>query len=97
MKLLVAMMLTAGAAIAAEMVVTDEAAFVGGSGSRITVSTQKAALDDLPDVGDPIFRFDCSQTNGWTFKDGTFEVLRIPSLVGSRFLSTSNNGGEWSR
>lgn len=97
MKLLVATALMAGAAFAVEMVVTDEAAFMGGTGSRIAVSTQKASLDELPDVGEPIFRFDCSQTNGWTFKDGTFEVLRIPSLVGSRFLSTSNNGGEWNR
>ncbi len=81
-------------AAALDVEVADTAAFVGGS-SRVTAVTPKAEVDALPDVATPIFRFDCTQTNGWTFKDGTHEVVKIPSLVGSRFLSTSNDGGNW--
>lgn len=96
MKSLVLALAAAGGTLASalDVEVTDAAEFVGGS-SRIAAVTQKAAVDALPDVATPIFRFDCAQTNGWTFKEGTREVLKIPSLVGSRFLSTSNDGGSW--
>ena len=46
-------------------------------------------------VGNPQFWFDCSQTDGWTIVEsaGVKTVSRIPSLVGSRFLAVSANGG----
>lgn len=96
MKFLMLALAAAGGTLASalDVEVTDAAEFVGGS-SRVSAVTRKAAVDALPDVATPIFRFDCAQTNGWTFKDGTHEVVKIPSLVGSRFLSTSNDGGSW--
>ena len=49
------------------------------------------------EVGTPIFWFDASETNGWEFAEGTLDVVKIPSKVGSRYLSINDNGGSWTR
>ena len=45
------------------------------------------------DIGDPLFWFDCSETNGWTFAaDGS--VAKIPNLIDNRrYLATDTEGG----
>jgi len=43
-------------------------------------------------VGNPQFWFDCSQTNGWTFA-ANGSVAKIPSLVGTRYLTTDPESG----
>jgi len=43
-------------------------------------------------IGDPLFWFDCTRTNGWTVAaDG--KVSLIPSLVGGRTLTTVQGSG----
>lgn len=80
--------------VVAEMAVTDVPSLrVDANSIGLAPTTEHGATDALPDVGTPIFRFDCTQTNGWTFTDG--RVTKIPSLVGDRFLSTSREGGLW--
>ena len=45
------------------------------------------------DIGDPLFWFDCKQTNGWTFAAGG-GVMEIPNLVNDgRYLATDTKGG----
>ena len=91
------MALVAACACAAsvDVVVTNSYELTLGTGRTVSPATSWAATDVLPDVGTPIFRFDCTQTNGWGFKDGTLEVTNIPSLVGERSLSLARNGGNW--
>ena len=96
-KALAGMALVAACACAAatDVVVTNSFELTLGTGRTVSPATSWAATDVLPDVGTPIFRFDCTQTNGWGFKDGTLEVTNIPSLVGERSLSLARNGGNW--
>ncbi|MBO7686250.1 MAG: hypothetical protein J6V72_07705, partial [Kiritimatiellae bacterium] len=68
-------------AASTDVVVTNSFELTLGTGRVVSPATSWAATDVLPDVGTPIFRFDCTQTNGWGFKDGTLEVTNIPSLV----------------
>ena len=82
-------------AASTDVVVTNSFELTLGTGRVVSPATSWAATDVLPDVGTPIFRFDCTQTNGWGFKDGTLEVTNIPSLVGERSLSLARNGGNW--
>ena len=45
------------------------------------------------DIGNPLFWFDCSETNGWTFA-ANGEVAKIPNLTDDgRYLSTDTEGG----
>lgn len=54
--------------------------------------------DGFPaEAGEPLFWFDCSETNGWLFAEetgGTY-VTNIPSKVGSRYLTLQPEGGHW--
>ena len=65
----------------------------GVADSSFTVST--VHQETFPtEVGTPIFWFDASDTNGWTFVEGTKEIRTIPSKVGDgRYLSTDCEGG----
>ncbi|MBO7207393.1 MAG: hypothetical protein J6W10_07235, partial [Kiritimatiellae bacterium] len=45
------------------------------------------------ELGEPLFWFDCSETNGWTFA-ANGEVAKIPNLVNDgRYLATDTEGG----
>ena len=61
------MALVAACACAAsvDVVVTNSYELTLGTGRTVSPATSWAATDVLPDVGTPIFRFDCTQTNGW--------------------------------
>lgn len=72
--------------------VIDERELPLVSGDTVKAAATPAVPDTLPDVGlTPIFRFDCTQTNNWTFRAGANSIQRLPSLVGNRYL-ISNNG-----
>ena len=82
-------------------VVSDDAQVLLNSdknGVRNTLTMTSVALDAFPsELGTPIFWFDASQTNGWEVAaDGT--VVRVPSLVGNRYLTSdvTEPGTSWS-
>ena len=89
----------AGVGTAGEVVVGNNpgCVYVIGDGgvadTSFTVST--VHQETFPtEVGTPIFWFDASDTNGWTFAEGSKEILAIPSKVGDgRYLSTDCEGG----
>lgn len=69
----------------------------GGVASR-TFTASTVHQDEYPaEAGQPLFWFDCSETNGWQFTEegGVIYVIGIPSKVGSRSLIPTANGGHW--
>lgn len=79
----------------ADVAVGDESSILVDRGDRIVLQTVTAG-ETLPDVGaDPIYAFDCTQTNGWVFPAGSRIPSEIPSLYGSRKLLNYLDGGDW--
>ena len=79
-----------------EVAVTNTPGHVLINSTSTTLVAGTAHGDGYPSsVASPKFWFDCSQTNGWTVAEsaGVKTVTKIPSLVGSRYLSTSKDGG----
>ena len=102
MNLKVIASLLSGAAFAEEYVVDDAIELAGNPSAPFaayTVKAQTHVQSSYPDdVGQPVFWFDARRTNGWTFasENGARTVTDIPSLVGSRSVSTSVKGGDFS-
>ena len=66
--------------------------------SPVSLTAETEVCRSYPsEVGTPIFWFDASETNGWEFAEGTLDVVKIPSKVGSRYLSINDNGGSWTK
>lgn len=85
-----------GAAFAADYSVADRQKLVLTTGDTLSPASRMLAMDELPDVAVPIFRFDAKNPIGWEFDatDST-KVTKIPSLIGSRFLSVDKGGGDF--
>ena len=83
-------------AFATDYQVADTQKLVLTTGDIVEPASQILSQDALPDVATPIFRFDAKNPTGWEFDaiDQT-KIVRIPSLVGSRFLSVNNDGGDF--
>ena len=66
-------------------------------GEDTVLVPETVAADSLPDVGTPIFWFDCSDRTGWTIDPETKAVTSIPSKTGDgRSLATAfSEPGNW--
>ena len=53
-----------------------------------------SAAAEPSDLPAPIFHFDATRTNDWTFNSARTQVTKIPSLVGSRYLASSLGDGD---
>ena len=77
--------------LAEDVVVTEAKETLIVDSGTITPSGQFVAADELPDIGvTPIFHLDASETNGWTFVEGSsgeLLVTKAPSKVGTRVLN----------
>ena len=93
----VALTLPVAAAFATDEVVSDSRQVLLGS-ARNTMTMASVKMDEYPsELGTPIFWFDASQTNDWEIAaNGT--VVRVPSLVGDRYLTSdvTEPGTSWS-
>ena len=80
----------------AEVVVTNTVA-AQTYGEDTVLVPETVAADSLPDVGTPIFWFDCSDRTGWTIDPDTKAVTFIPSKTGDgRSLATAfSEPGNW--
>ena len=80
----------------AEVVVTNTVA-AQTYGEDTVLVAETVAADSLPDVGTPIFWFDCSDRTGWTIDPDTKAVTSIPSKTGDgRSLATAfSEPGNW--
>lgn len=85
-----------GVAFATNYSVADTQKLVLTTGDTLSPAPQILAMDALPAVATPIFRFDAKNPVGWEFDatDST-KVTKIPSLVGSRFLSVDRGDGDF--
>ena len=93
----VVLTLPIAAAFAMDEVVSDSRQVLLGA-ARNTMTMASVKMDEYPsELGTPIFWLDASQTNGWEVAaDGT--VVRVPSLVGDRYLTSdvTEPGTSWS-
>ena len=81
-----------GSVFAAEVPVSDSA-FLQVTETGV-MSVSAPFVSTFPaSAGTPSFWFDCSETNGWTFAADGVSVTRIPSKVGSRFLTATPTTG----
>lgn len=88
---------TAASAMAAEYAVSDLRKIVMTTGDSLRPATTGVSAT-LPAVATPIFHLDAQTRTGWTFDAvDSAAVTEIPSLVGSRRLTTVKTGGSWSR
>ncbi len=80
----------------AEVVVTNTVA-AQTYGEDTVLVPETVVADSLPDVGTPIFWFDCSDRTGWTIDPDTKAVTSIPSKTGDgRSLATAfSEPGNW--
>ena len=91
-NLLLAAIVTASLAADEELSVTNTPGYVLVNSTETTLVAGTTKVEGYPSsVGSPQFWFDCFQTNGWTIAEaaGVKTVTKIPSLVGSRYLSAS--------
>ena len=94
-RIMIGSILAATSLFATEYEISDVRKLVLTTGDVISPATLTTD-QDFPDVGTPLFRFDAKQTADWSFAaSGASEITSIPSLVGDRFLTNSNAGGDW--
>ena len=80
---------------AAGIPVTDTSKIVMAPGDTL-VPAARSIAPTLPSVGTPLFHFDAQTRTGWEFADGdATAITKIPSLSGSRSLTTDTTGGSW--
>lgn len=91
-----AVLLVSCVALATDYQVADTQKLALTTGDAIEPASQIVSAEALPDVATPIFHFDAKYPTGWEFDaaDRT-KVSKIPSLVGSRFLSVNSDGGDF--
>lgn len=88
-----AVSMSACAAIAADVTVTDSASLKLDDGDRL-VPAPITVSATLPDIGvQPILWVDASDTTGWVF-GGNGKPSKIPSKVGSRYLKNYSEAGD---
>ena len=98
-RIAIASVLAAGAAcIAADTAVDVSAAFEvaqdAASGKVTLAPSTVAAMSEPADLPTPLFHFDATRTNDWTFNAARTQVTKIPSLVGERYLANSLGDGD---
>ena len=76
-----------GASFAEDVTVADAYSVSATADGTVSVATPTFQLNAYPtDVGQPLFWFDASDTNGWEFtlSGGTKRVTKVPSKAGSK-------------
>ncbi|MBQ3342893.1 MAG: hypothetical protein IJG84_13410 [Kiritimatiellae bacterium] len=81
------------ALVASGATVSDVNALTLTAAENVTLSTQSATAYPA-DIGYPVYWFDASETNGWTFSSAG-DVTEIPSKVGTRSLQHRPAGATW--
>ncbi|MBR3689251.1 MAG: hypothetical protein IKL85_09290, partial [Lentisphaeria bacterium] len=81
---------------AADVAVTEETKLVVTTGDRLVPAALCQGTASLPGTATPIFHLDATGRDGWEFSDdGGTLITKIPSLTGSRYLTTDKTGGSW--
>ena len=82
------------ASLASSAAVFDVSVDTSSGTYRIPLSATAHIATEPSDLPAPVFHFDATRTNGWTFNASGTEVSKIPSLTGSRYLARSLGDGD---
>ena len=64
------------------------------SGKIVIAPSTVSAVGEPEGLPTPLFHFDATRTNDWTFNAARTQVTKIPSLVGDRYLASSLGDGD---
>ena len=64
------------------------------SGKIVIAPSTVSVVGEPAGLPTPLFHFDATRTNDWTFNAARTQVTKIPSLVGDRYLASSLGNGD---